>query len=117
MQRINRSDESIDVTLDEFNTLRRRLGHASLTSGLSFMAGSLLAPAKLLVPMLLAFAVCGVSGFVVIRYRKRIQAFRCPTCGEDPTTWVSPDPTDDAAHFDQFTNQCLHCKAWLGEVD
>ena len=105
------------MTLDDFNTLRRRLGRLSLTSGLSFIAGGLLAPTRSMTLVLLAFSVSVVSGFLATRCIKRVQGFRCPQCGEDPTIWVSDNPSDDAAHFDQFTSHCLHCKAWLGEVD
>jgi hypothetical protein len=104
------------MTTNEYNEVRRRLGKSSLIFALSFMATSLFAAAKLIPLVFLSLFVMLVCAILSLGYLKQIKSFRCPQCGEDPTTWVSPNPADDAALCEQFTNRCLHCKAWLGEV-
>ena len=104
------------MTLNEYNEIRRRLGIVSLISGLSFIAVGLLSAAKLLTLVVISLLILSVSAILAVRYLNKLKHFRCPQCGKDPTVWVSSDPSDDAAHYDQFSNRCLHCKVWLGET-
>ena len=105
------------MSIDEYNEIRRRLGKASLICGLSFITMGLFAAAKLIPLVISALLVILFSGFLATRYVKKLKEFRCPQCGQDPTNWISPNPSDESTHFNQFTSTCLHCNAWLGDVN
>lgn len=61
--------------------------------------------------------MCLVSAVLGMRRLKQLASFRCPECGLDPTTRVSPDPLRVESHIDAFTTHCLNCKTRLGDPD
>lgn len=105
------------MTLEDFISTRRRLKSAALATGLSLLWALLLVPTKSLPLILPALPIFAVSAVITQRCLKKLDDFRCPQCGKDPTTWVSTDPTVDTGHLDMFTQHCLHCRFHLGEVD
>ena len=106
------------MRLDEYQALRKRLGTASLINGLCVIAICILAPFKNMFLLAAATGLLVVCCVLVLKYTKQMERFRCPQCGKDPTTWISPGThANEDSCCDYFTGHCLNCKEWLGNVN
>ncbi|MFT4246867.1 MAG: hypothetical protein QM581_02360 [Pseudomonas sp.] len=105
------------ITLEEWCRLRSRIKRLSLCFFLCMILGTTLAAGlRSLAIAGMAFGGLLLSASLLMRWQKRMEDFRCPQCGKDPTiVIVAPDdPTDDRVYSEFYPDFCLHCDKWLG---